>query len=240
MTKLALVTGGTRGIGAAISLALKQAGYQVIANYALSDAQAAEFSQNNNIVTKKWDVAHFDQCANNIEKIQEEFGPISVLVNNAGITADRMLHRMTEQDWHSVIDVNLTSCFNMCASVINQMREQSYGRIINISSVNALTGQMGQTNYTASKAGIIAFTKSLARESAIKNITVNAIAPGYIETDMTGKIPQEILDAVIKTIPLKRLGQPQDIARGVVFLASEDSNFITGSTLSINGGLNMY
>jgi len=240
MTKLALVTGGTRGIGAAIACALKQNNYQVIANYASSDAHASTFSQNNNIITKKWNVANFDECANNVEQIQKEFGPISVLVNNAGITADRMLHRMTEADWHSVIDTNLSSCFNMCAAVINQMREQNYGRIINISSVNALTGQMGQTNYTASKAGIIAFTKSLARESAIKNITVNSIAPGYIETEMTDKLPKEILESVIKTIPLKRLGQPQDIARGVVFLASEDANFITGSTLSINGGLNMY
>lgn len=240
MSKLAIVTGGTRGIGKAIALALKNKGFEVIANFCNNHQQAKDLSEKHSIKVKQWDIRNYDQCVKAVKEIEEEFGrSVSVLVNNAGITRDMMLHKMQEQDWHDVINVNLSSCFNMCRAVISQMRENNYGRIVNISSVNAQTGQVGQTNYSASKAGIIGFTKALAKESVLKNITVNCVAPGYIRTEMVEKIPSEVLDKIISTIPMKRLGTPEEIARAVEFLVDENAGFITGETLSVNGGHNM-
>jgi acetoacetyl-CoA reductase len=240
MKKLAIVTGGTRGIGAAISLALHQRGFKVIANYFSNDAAATAFHKNTNIITRKWDVSNYQACHQAIADIEKEFGDcVSVLINNAGITRDKMLHKMSFEEWEAVIKNNLNSCFNMCSSVINQMRNQNYGRIVNISSVNAQAGQMGQTNYSAAKAGIMGFTKALAKESAGKNITVNCVAPGYTMTEMVAKVPENVLNEIIDKIPVKRLGQPEEIARAVVFLVEEGSGFITGETISINGGHNM-
>jgi len=240
MTKLTLVTGGTRGIGAAISKSLAAHGCEVIANYCSNDDLAKAFHEETGIRIMKWNVSVYDECVAGVKAIEEEYGNnISVLVNNAGITRDGMLHKMSPEDWYDVLHVNLDSCFHMSRSVINQMREKKYGRIINISSINAQAGQVGQTNYSAAKAGIIGFTKALARESASKNITVNAIAPGYVMTDMVAKIPAEFIDKLIGLIPMSRLGRPEDIARAVAFLASEDASFITGETISINGGHNM-
>lgn len=237
---LALVTGGTRGIGGAISIALKNAGYDVVANYCSNDEAATEFTEMTGIQTYKWDVAQHEQCIDLIKVIESEYGQhVDVLINNAGITKDRMLHKMDIAAWHAVISTNLNSCFNMCSAVINQMRSASYGRIINISSINAQAGQIGQTNYAAAKAGVIGFTKALARESAAKNITVNCVAPGYIETEMTSNIPADFLKNLINHIPTRRLGRPDEIARAVVFLASDEASFITGETISINGGHNM-
>lgn len=237
MKKLAIVTGGTRGIGKSISIALKENGYEVMANYANNDQAAKDFYKETGIKIIKWDVTSYEECEDNIKKIQESFKqPVSILVNNAGITKDGMLHKMNSKQWSDVIATNLTSCFNMTHCVINSMRENMYGRIINISSINAQAGQLGQTNYSAAKAGIIGFSKALAKESAIKNITVNVIAPGYIKTDMTKDIPTDILDGIVSKIPMRRLGKPEEIARAVVFLASEQASFITGETLSINGG----
>ncbi len=241
MTKLALVTGGTRGIGAAISKSLAAHEYNVIANYCSNDEVAQEFHKETGIKIMKWNVSNYDECVASVKGIEEEFGTnISTLVNNAGITRDGMLHKMDPDDWHDVLNVNLNSCFNMCRVVINQMRNKKYGRVISISSINAQAGQVGQTNYSAAKAGIIGFTKALARESASKNITVNAVAPGYVMTDMVAKISSEFLDKLVGLIPMSRLGRPEDIARAVVFLASEDASYITGETLSINGGHNMF
>lgn len=240
MSKLAIVTGGTRGIGKAASIALKNKNFTVIANFSSNYQAAEDLNKIYSIKVKQWNVEKYDECSKAIEEIENEFGrPVSVLVNNAGITRDMMLHKMTEQDWQDVINVNLSSCFNMCRAVINQMRAQNYGRIINISSVNAQLGQIGQTNYSAAKAGIIGFTKALARESVGKNITVNCIAPGYIKTEMVEKISNNILDQIISLIPMKRLGTPEEIARAVEFLVDEHAGFITGETLSINGGHNM-
>lgn len=240
MKRLAIVTGGTRGIGAAISLALQKNGYQVVASYFNDIENAEKFNQNTSIPIKRFDVSDYDSCANAVEEAEKEFDTkVSILVNNAGITKDKMLHKMTPDDWNIVVNTNLTSCFNMCRSVITGMREQNYGRIVSISSVNAQAGQAGQVNYSAAKAGIIGLTKALARESASKNITVNAIAPGYVLTDMLSKIQPEILEKIIALIPIKRLGTPQEIARAVAFLVDEDAGFITGETLSINGGHNM-
>ena len=241
MTKLALVTGGTRGIGAAISKALAAHGCNVVANYCSNDETAKSFHKETGIKIMKWNVSNYDECIAGVKSIEEEYGVnISTLVNNAGITRDGMLHKMSLDDWHAVVDVNLDSCFNMCRAVINQMRDKKYGRVINISSINAQAGQVGQTNYSAAKAGIIGFTKALARESAPKNITVNAVAPGYVMTDMVAKIAPEFLDKLVGLIPMSRLGRPEDIARAVVFLASEEASYITGETLSINGGHNMF
>lgn len=241
MTKLAIVTGGTRGIGAAISKALHAHGFMVVANYHNNDEAAENFYKRHNITVKKWDVSSFKECKEAVEAIQDQFNtPVSILVNNAGITKDKMMHKMSPEDWDAVINTNLTSCFNMSRCVIEQMREQAYGRIINISSVNAQVGQVGQTNYSAAKAGIIGFTKALARESAVKNITVNCIAPGYINTEMVGKMPTNVLEAIVAQIPIRRLGAPEEIARGVLFLVSDESGFITGETLCVNGGHNMY
>jgi len=241
MGRLAVVTGGTRGIGAAISVALKNVGYNVIANYNVNEQAAQEFHKTTGIRIKNWDVANYDQCINSIKNIEDEYGKyVEILVNNAGITRDSMMQKMKSDDWNIVIDTNLTSCFSMCHAVINQMRQNEFGRIINISSINALAGQIGQTNYSAAKAGIIGFSKALAREVASKNITVNVIAPGYIATEMVTKISKEVLDRIISQIPVKRLGKPEEIARAVNFLVSDDAGFITGETISINGGHYMY
>ncbi len=239
MTKVAIVTGGIRGIGAATSIALKDAGYLVIANYRKNKELANNFTKEHGIKTIMWDVGNIEECYDNANKIAKEHGTVSVLVNNAGITRDSMLHKIEPAKWSEVINTNLSSCFNMCKAVINEMRNQEYGRIVNISSVNALLGQMGQTNYSAAKSGIIGFSKALARESAIKNITVNTIAPGYIATDMMKSIADNVLEAIVNTIPMRRLGKPEEIARAVLFLVSKDAGFITGETLSINGGQHM-
>jgi len=237
MARVAVVSGGSRGIGAAISHALKEAGYQVAANYAGNDEAAAKFRSATGIATYKWDVANYKACAEGLAKIRHELGPIDILVNNAGITRDVMFHKMTPEQWHEVIDTNLNSLFNMSRPVIEGMRQRGFGRIVNISSINGQKGQVGQTNYTASKSGDIGFTKSLAQENAGKGITVNTVCPGYIATDMVKAVPAEVLEnSVLPHIPVRRLGEPEEVARCVVFLVSEDSGFITGSTLTVNGG----
>lgn len=240
MARIALVTGGTRGIGAAISIGLKAAGYKVAANYASNDEAAAKFKAEHSVATYKWDVADADACVAGIAQISKELGGnVDILVNNAGITRDGMMHKLSVADWHKVIDTNLTSCFNMSKAVIDNMRTSGFGRIINISSINAQSGQMGQTNYSAAKAGLLGFTKALALESAFKGITVNAIAPGYIDTEMVAAVPENVLKSIIAKIPVGRLGKPEEIARAVLFLASDDAGFITGETLSVNGGHHM-
>ncbi|MBM3617720.1 MAG: acetoacetyl-CoA reductase [Alphaproteobacteria bacterium] len=236
MSRIALVTGGTRGIGKAIALHLKDKSYTVVANYAGDDTAAQDFSKETGIKAYRWDVSDYQSCEEAVAKITAEVGAIDVLVNNAGVTRDGAMHKMKQEAWKTVIDVNLTSCFNMSRVVIDSMREKGFGRIISISSVNGQLGQFGQTNYAASKAGIFGFTKSLARESAAKGITVNAIAPGYIATDMVKAVPQDILDKIVKNIPVGRLGEPEEVARCVAFLAADDAAFITGETLSVNGG----
>jgi acetoacetyl-CoA reductase len=237
MSRVALVTGGTRGIGAAISAALKAAGYNVAASYAGNDERANAFKEETGIPVYKWDVSDTDACAAGIAKVEADLGPVEVLVNNAGITKDGMFHKMSAEQWHAVINTNLNSLFNMCRPVIEGMRAAKFGRIVNISSINGQKGQMGQTNYSAAKAGDIGFTKALAQENAFKGITVNVVCPGYIGTEMVRAIPQNVLDTVIlPQIPVGRLGEPEEIARCVVFLASDDAGFITGSTLSANGG----
>lgn len=235
-TRVALVTGGTAGIGAAISTALLAAGYRVAANYSRNADIAAAFTQRTGIATFAWDVADPQACAAGVARVQSEIGPVDVLVNNAGITRDALLHKMTFEQWREVIDVDLGGCFNTCRAVIEGMRERHFGRVINISSVNALSGQAGQTNYAAAKAGLIGFTKSLALEGAAHNITANAIAPGYTDTAMLNAVRPELLAQILKTVPAGRLATPAEIARGVVFLAAEDAGFINGITLSINGG----
>ena len=237
MSKLALVTGGTRGIGAAVSKALKDAGYTVAAVYHGNDAAAAEFKAATGIATFKWDVSNFDACKAGIASVEAALGPVAVLVNNAGVTRDSMFHKMTLDQWRAVIDTNLSSLFNMCRPVIEGMRDRGFGRIINISSINGQKGQMGQTNYSAAKAGDLGFTKALAQENAAKGVTVNAVCPGYIATEMVMAVPKDVLEkAILPQIPARRLGQPEEIARCVVFLAADDSGFITGATLSANGG----
>ncbi|MEJ8569872.1 beta-ketoacyl-ACP reductase [Microbaculum marinum] len=236
MARVALVTGGTRGIGASISKCLKDAGYSVAANYAGNDEVAAKFSEETGIPVYKWDVSDYDACAEGIAKVEADLGPVEVLVNNAGITRDTMFHKMTVEQWKAVIDTNLGSLFNMCRPVIEGMRERGFGRIINISSINGQKGQKGQTNYSAAKAGDIGFTKALAQENARKGITVNAICPGYIGTDMVRAVPEKVLDSIVAGIPVARLGEPEEIGRCVVFLAADESGYITGSTLTANGG----
>ncbi len=237
MGKVALVTGGTRGIGRAISLALLTDGYTVAASYAGNDEAANAFHEETGIAVYKFDVGDFDACAASIGQVENDIGAIDILVNNAGITRDKPLHKMDREHWDTVINTNLSGLFNMCRNVIDGMRAREYGRIINISSINGQKGQFGQTNYAASKAGEIGFTKSLALETAAKGITVNAIAPGYTATEMVMAVPEDVLNnVVIPQIPVGRLGQPEEIARCVVFLASDDAGFITGSTLTANGG----
>ena len=237
MARVALVTGGTRGIGAAISVGLKDAGYQVAASYAGNDEAAKAFKAETGILVYTWDVGDFDACQAGIRQVEADLGPVEVLVNNAGITRGGMFHRMEPEHWNAVIRTNLDSLFNMSRPVIEGMRERKFGRIINISSVNGQKGQMGQSNYSAAKAGLIGFTKALAQENAFKGITVNAIAPGYIATEMVKAVPKEVLDSkIIPQIPVGRLGEAEEIARCVVFLAADEAGFITGSTLSANGG----
>lgn len=237
MTRIAVVTGGTRGIGHAISIALKNKGYRVAANYAGNDAAAQQFQAETGIPVYKWDVGDFDACAKGVAEITKALGPIDVLVNNAGITRDAMLHRMTKEQWNEVIRVDLDSVFNMSRHVIDSMRARNFGRIINISSINGRKGQMGQTNYSAAKAGMHGFTKALAFEGAAKGITVNTIAPGYINTEMVAAVPKEVLETkILPQIPMGRLGTSEEIARAVAFLASDDAGFITGACLDVNGG----
>ena len=237
MARVALVTGGTRGIGAAISKALKAAGYKVAASYAGNDAAASRFKDETGIPVYKWDVGSFEACGEGIKKVEAELGPVDVLVNNAGITRDTPFHRMSLEQWNAVITTNLGSLFNMSRHVIEGMRSRKFGRIINISSINGQKGQFGQVNYSAAKAGDIGFTKALALETARAGITVNAICPGYINTEMVQAVPKDVLEkSILPLIPTGRLGEPEEIARAVVFLASDDSGFVTGSTMTVNGG----
>ncbi|EAQ37594.1 acetoacetyl-CoA reductase [Nitrobacter sp. Nb-311A] len=237
MARVALVTGGTRGIGGAISRALKATGYNVAASYAGNDAAAEKFKADTGIPVYKWDVASFEACAGGIKQVEADLGPIEVLVNNAGITKDGAFHKMTLEQWSAVINTNLGSLFNMTRPVIEGMRARKFGRIINISSINGQKGQFGQVNYSAAKAGEIGFTKALALENAKSGITVNAICPGYINTEMVQAVPKDVIEkSILPQIPATRLGEPEEIARAVVFLAADDAGFITGSTLSVNGG----
>lgn len=237
MSRIALVTGGTRGIGKAIAVGLKDAGYNVVANYASRDSVAEEFRAETGIPVFKFDISNFEECQTFAQKIEAEMGgPIEVLVNNAGITRDAFMHKMPPEYWIEVINTNLNSCYFMARAVINSMREKGFGRIVNISSINGQVGQFGQTNYSAAKAGVLGFTKALARETANKGITVNSIAPGYIRTDMTSAVSGSVLEKIISSIPVGRMGEPEEIARAVMFLVSEHAGFITGETLSINGG----
>jgi len=241
MARVALVTGGTRGIGAAISISLKGAGYKVAANYASSDEAAKKFSDSTGIPVFKFDVGDFAACQAGVKAVSEALGgPVEVLVNNAGITRDGVMHKMTSENWEAVIRTNLSSCFNMSRAVIDSMRERKFGRIVNIGSVNGQAGQYGQVNYAAAKSGIHGFTKALAQEGARGGITVNAIAPGYVDTEMVRAVPADVLEKIIARIPRGRLGRAEDIARGVLFLVADDADFITGSTMSINGGQHMY
>jgi len=237
MARVALVTGGTRGIGAAISVALKQAGCRVAANYGGNDEAAKAFTEETGIPAFKWDVGDFEACRAGIETVAAEVGPVDVLVNNAGITRDGTLHKMSPESWRAVIGTNLDSLFNMTRNVIEGMRSRGFGRIVSISSINGQKGQFGQSNYAAAKAGLIGFTKSVAQENANKGITVNAVAPGYIGTEMVRAVPEEVLKSkILPLIPVGRLGEPEEVARCVVFLAGDEAGFITGSTLTVNGG----
>jgi acetoacetyl-CoA reductase len=235
-----VVTGGTRGIGAEISRALKAQGRTVVAVYAGNDKAAQEFQAETGIRTWKCDVSDFDTCKQAVEQITAEIGPIEVLVNNAGITRDATLQRMTRDMWEAVIDTNLGSCFNLCKLTFPAMRERKFGRIVNVGSINGQAGQYGQVNYAAAKSGIHGFTKALAQEGARYGVTVNAIAPGYVDTDMVRAVPGEVLQKIVSRIPVGRLGRAGDIARGVAFFTADDADFVTGSTLSINGGQHMY
>jgi acetoacetyl-CoA reductase len=240
MARVALVTGGTRGIGAEISRALKSQGRTVVAIYAGNDQAAQEFQAETGIRTWKCDVSDFETCKQAVEQIIAEIGPIEILVNNAGITRDATLQRMTRDMWEAVIDTNLGSCFNMCKLTFPAMRERKFGRIVNVGSINGQAGQYGQVNYAAAKSGIHGFTKALAQEGARYGVTVNAIAPGYVDTDMVRAVPGEVLQKIVSRIPVGRLGRAGDIARGVAFFTADDADFVTGSTLSINGGQHMY
>ena len=241
MGRVAVVTGGTRGIGARVAVELKEAGHKVAATYAGNEERAREFSEKNGIPAYKFDVGSFEECQKGFAQIAEDLGgPIEILINNAGITRDGVLHNMTPEQWQDVIQTNLSGCFNACRAVIGGMRESGFGRIVNVGSVNGQAGQYGQVNYAAAKSGIHGFTTALAQEGARSHITVNAIAPGYVDTDMVRAVPEKVLEKIITRIPAGRLGRAHDIARGVMFLVAEDADFITGSTLSINGGQHMY
>ncbi len=238
--RIALVTGGTRGIGKAIAMDLKTAGYTVVANYAGNEEAAKAFRDETGIATYKWDVANFDESQAAIKQIESDLGkPVDILVNNAGITRDAAMHKMDEKKWSQVIETNLDSIYNMCRAVIEGMRERGFGRIVNISSVNGQLGQFGQVNYSAAKAGVIGFSKALARETASKGITVNTVAPGYIATEMVKAVPEDVLKKIVANIPVARLGEPKEIARAVCFLVADEAGFITGETLSVNGGQHM-
>jgi len=240
MSRVAIVTGGTRGIGEAISLALKGHGFKVAANYAGNDERAKAFADKHGIPVFKWDVSDYEACQKGVGRVAAEVGPVDVLVNNAGITRDGTILKMTYEMWKEVIDTNLGGCFNMAKAVFPGMRERNFGRIVNIGSINGQGGQYGQVNYAAAKSGIHGFTKALAQEGARYNVTVNALAPGYIDTDMVAAVPPEVLQKIVAKIPVGRLGHAEEIARGVAFLCSEEAGFVTGSTLSMNGGQHMY
>ena len=239
MNRVALVTGGTRGIGAAICIALRDAGYRVAANYVGNEERAQAFSQESGIPVFRWDVGRMDDCRDGVARVVEALGPVEVLVNNAGITRDRAFHKMSEDDWDSVMGTNLNSCFFMCRNVIAPMREARYGRIINISSINGQRGRFGQANYSTAKAGMYGLTKALAQEYARHGITVNAVAPGHIDTELVRAAPEALIQMLTDEVPIGRLGTSEEIARCVVFIASEEAGFITGSTLSVNGGTYM-
>ena len=240
MARVAIVTGGTRGIGEAISTALRDAGMEVAANYAGNDERAADFTQRTGIKAFKWDVADHQACLDGVARVEAEVGPVDVLVNNAGITRDGTILKMTYDMWREVMDTNLGGCFNMAKATFPGMRNRKWGRIVNIGSINGQAGQYGQVNYAAAKSGIHGFTKALAQEGARAGVTVNAIAPGYIDTDMVAAVPADVLEKIVAKIPVGRLGQATEIARGVAFLCSDEAGFVTGSTLSINGGQHMY
>ncbi|MFL5237964.1 MAG: acetoacetyl-CoA reductase [Rhizomicrobium sp.] len=240
MARVAIVTGGTRGIGEAISVGLKNAGYKVAATYAGNDDRANAFAEKTGIAVYKWDVADYDQCATGVAKVAADLGPVDVLVNNAGITRDGTMRKMGRQGWDEVLDTNLGGCFNMAKAVWDGMLSRGFGRVVNIGSINGQAGQYGQVNYAAAKSGIHGFTKALAQEGAAKGVTVNAIAPGYIDTDMVSAVPANVLEKIVARIPVGRLGKANEIARGVLFLVADDAGFVTGSTMSINGGQHMY
>jgi len=240
MGRVAIVTGGTRGIGGAVSEALKDAGYTVAASYAGNDEAAKRFTEKTGIRTYKFDVSDYEACKDGVARVEKDLGPVDVLVNNAGITRDGTMHRMSFDQWNAVLQTNLSSCFNMSRCVIEGMRERSFGRIVSIGSVNGQAGQYGQVNYAAAKSGIHGFTKALAQEAAGKGITVNAIAPGYIDTDMVRAVPEKVLEKIVSTIPVGRLGRADEIAKAVLFLVDDDMGFMCGSTISINGGQHMY
>ncbi|HEY6578252.1 MAG TPA: acetoacetyl-CoA reductase [Rhizomicrobium sp.] len=240
MNRVAVVTGGTRGIGEAISVSLKEAGYRVAAIYAGRDDRARDFTERTGIAAHKCDVGDYANCAGTAAKIASELGPVEVLVNNAGITRDATMRKMNRVQWDEVLDTNLGGCFNMCKAVWDGMIERGFGRVVNIGSINGQAGQYGQVNYAAAKSGIHGFTKALAQEGAAKGVTVNAIAPGYIDTDMVAAVPAPVLEKIVARIPVGRLGHAREIARGVLFLVADDAGFVTGSTLSINGGQHMY
>ena len=240
MARVALVTGGTRGIGEAISIGLKGAGREVVANYAGNEHAARDFHERTGIPVYKFDVSDYEMTTTAMQQVETEIGPVEILVNNAGITRDGTMHRMEHEQWQAVMDTNLGGCFNCSHAVIDGMRERGFGRIVNIGSINGQAGQYGQVNYAAAKSGIHGFTKALAQEGAAKGITVNAIAPGYVDTEMVRAVPPDVLEKIIDGIPVGRLGKADDIARGVIFLTADAAEFITGSTLSINGGQHMY
>jgi len=240
MTRVAIVTGGTRGIGEAISLALQKAGATVAANYAGNDEKAAAFSRRTGIPVYRWDVGDHLACQDGCAQVAADLGPVDILVNNAGITRDGTLQRMTIDMWEDVIRINLGGCFNMAKAVFGGMKDRGWGRIVNIGSINGQGGQYGQVNYAAAKSGIHGFTTALAQEGAKFGVTVNALAPGYVDTDMVAAVPEAVLEKIVAKIPVGRLGKAEEIARGVAFLCSEDAGFLTGSTLSINGGQHMY
>jgi acetoacetyl-CoA reductase len=240
MARVAVVTGGTRGIGAAVSKALHAAGYKVAATYHGNDEAAAKFKDETGVSVYKWDVADYESCAAGLEQVTRDLGPVDVLVNNAGITRDATMQRMDFEQWNAVIQNNLASCFNMCRAVIEGMRDRRFGRIVNIGSINGQAGQYGQVNYAAAKSAVHGFTKALAQEGAGRGITVNVVAPGYVDTEMVRAVPRDVLEKIVTRIPVGRLGKPEDISRTVLFLVADEADFITGSTFSVNGGQHMY